>query len=83
MAQKNIHPAYEEITVVLTDGTEFKTKSCCKDKVIKLDMDPLNHPAWQADNARFINLKDDQVSKFNKKFGSFSFGTSKKAEEKK
>lgn len=83
MAKKNIHPNYHDVTVVLTDGTEFKTKSACKDNVIKLDVDPLNHPAWQAAGTRFVNVKDDQVSKFNKKFGGFDFGFSGEKEEKK
>lgn len=82
MAKAGIHPSYNDIEIILTDGTKLKTKSCCKDKVIKLDVDPLNHPAWKDDNSRFVNLRDDQVSKFNRKFGNFSFGT-KKTEDKK
>jgi len=74
MAKKGIHPAYNDITVVLTDGSKFKTKSCCKEKVIKLDVDPLNHPAWREEGGRFVNLRNDQVSKFNRKFGNLNFG---------
>jgi large subunit ribosomal protein L31 len=83
MPRKNIHPVYNDISVVLTDGTEFKTKSCSKNKVIKLDVDPLNHPAWKAEGDRFVNLKDDQVSRFNKKFGNFHFGVKKTVQEAK
>jgi ribosomal protein L31 len=64
MAKKDIHPTYNELEIILTDGTILKTKSCCKEKKITLDIDPLNHPAWKDDNSRFVNLKDDQVFNF-------------------
>ena len=46
--KKNIHPDYHEITVVMTDGTEFKTRSTLgkEGAVVRLDIDPLSHPAW-------------------------------------
>ena len=88
MAKKDIHPDYHEITVAMTTGKTFKTKSCYgkQGSVIKLDVDPNNHPAWRDDKSgRFLNAKNDQVSKFNKKFGSYNFGfdgESEKPEEK-
>ena len=46
--KKSIHPDYHEIKVVMTDGTEFTTKSTLgkPGEVLKLDVDPLSHPAW-------------------------------------
>ena len=46
--KKSIHPDYHEIKVVMTDGTEFTTKSTMgkPGEVLKLDVDPLSHPAW-------------------------------------
>jgi large subunit ribosomal protein L31 len=75
MAKKEIHPDYHEITVVMTDGSKFKTKSCYgkKGDELKLDVDTKNHPAWRDDSAQFVNIKNIQVSKFKKKFGNFDF----------
>ena len=41
-------PDYHEIKVVMTDGTEFTTKSTWgkQGEILKLDVDPLSHPAW-------------------------------------
>ncbi|MDR3289678.1 MAG: 50S ribosomal protein L31 [Rickettsiales bacterium] len=64
---------YHEITVQLTDGKKFQTKSCWGKvgDVLTLDIDPSNHPAWRKDNQSFVNTKDDQITKFNKKFSGF------------
>ncbi len=67
--KKDTHPDYHEITVIMTDGTEFKTKSTygkAGDK-LKLDVDPKSHPAWTGGPAV---VRDDvgQVAKFNKRF---------------
>ena len=46
--KKGIHPDYHEITYVMTDGTEVKTKSTwgkAGDKML-LEIDPKSHPAW-------------------------------------
>ena len=41
--KKKIHPDYHEIKVVMTDGTEFTTKSTWgkQGEILKLDVDPL------------------------------------------
>ena len=43
-----VHPDYHEITVVMTDGTEDKTRSCYgkSGDTLRLDIDPKSHPAW-------------------------------------
>lgn len=67
-----IHPDYHEITVVMTDGTTYKTRSTWgkPGDTMKLDIDPLSHPAWTGDAQR-LNLADGQVAKFNKRFQDF------------
>jgi large subunit ribosomal protein L31 len=43
-----IHPDYHTITVVMTDGTEYQTRSTwgkAGDK-LNLDIDSKSHPAW-------------------------------------
>ena len=70
----NIHPEYHEITVVMTDGTEFKTRSTWGkpgEKMV-LDVDPKTHPAWQGGTGRVI--EKGQLSKFEKRYGSFLSG---------
>ena len=46
--KKDIHPDYHEITIVMTDGSEHKTRSTWgkPGDVLKLDIDPKTHPAW-------------------------------------
>ena len=68
----DIHPEYHEITVVMTDGTSYKTRSTWgkPGDTLKLDIDPNSHPAWTG-GAQRINSQDGQVAKFNKKFESF------------
>ena len=63
-----IHPDYHEITVVMTDGTEFKTRSCygTAGETLRLDIDPKSHPAWTGQQ-RILDT-GGQVAKFNKRF---------------
>ena len=46
--KKEIHPNYHEIKVVMTDGTEFSTRSTWgkPGDTLRLDIDPKSHPAW-------------------------------------
>src|SRR6516164_6545608 len=43
-----IHPNYHTITVVMTDGTEFQTRSTWgkEGDKLHLDIDAKSHPAW-------------------------------------
>jgi large subunit ribosomal protein L31 len=65
-----IHPDYHEINVVMTDGSQFKTRSCygSTGDSLRLDIDSKSHPAWTGQH-RIIDT-GGQVAKFNKKFGS-------------
>lgn len=86
-----IHPDYHEVTIVMTDGTEYKTRTSWgkEGDVMRLDIDPLNHPAWQGGATKVI--EKGQLSKFEKRFGSFGLpggpgetkADAKKDEEKK
>ncbi len=69
--KNDIHPDYHEINVVMTDGTEFKTKSTWgkSGDNMRLDIDPKSHPAWTGVH-RMVDT-GGQVSKFNKRFASF------------
>lgn len=66
--QKNIHPDYHEITVVMTDGTEYKTRSTWgkEGDVLKLEIDPKTHPAWTGVH-RLVD-SGGQLARFNKRF---------------
>ena len=64
----DIHPEYHEITVQMTDGTEFKTRSTYgkPGDTLRLDIDPKTHPAWTGVH-RLID-SGGQLAKFNKRF---------------
>lgn len=65
-----IHPAYHEITVVMTDGTSFQTKSTYGEAgaSLRLDIDPKTHPAWTG-VSKMVD-RGGRVSRFNEKFGA-------------
>jgi large subunit ribosomal protein L31 len=66
--KKDIHPDYHEITVVMTDGTQFKTRSTWGEPggVLQLDIDPKTHPAWTGVH-RLVD-SGGQLAKFAKRF---------------
>jgi len=65
------HPDYHEITIVMTDGTEFKTRSTMgkAGDVLRLDIDSKSHPAWTG--VHRLNDSGGQLAKFNKRFAKF------------
>jgi large subunit ribosomal protein L31 len=67
--KNDIHPDYHEITVVMTDGTTFKTRSTLgkKGETLTLDIDPKTHPAWTG-GAQHLVDSGGQVARFNKRF---------------
>ncbi len=69
--KSDIHPDYHEIKVVMTDGTEFTTRSTWgkEGDTMRLDIDPKSHPAWTGVH-RLLD-SGGQLAKFNKKFKSF------------
>jgi large subunit ribosomal protein L31 len=70
--KKNVHPDYHTITVVLTNGESFQTKSVYgkEGDAINLDIDPLTHPAWTGAGHKLVDT-GGQISKFSKKYQNF------------
>jgi len=68
----DIHPDYHWITVTLTDGTSYKTRSTYgkEGTVLNLDIDPRTHPAWTG-GANTMLDRAGRVSRFNAKFSGF------------
>ena len=69
--KKDIHPNYHAITVQLTDGSTFETKSTWgkTGDVLKLDIDPSSHPAWTG--VHRLMDSGGQLTKFNSRFAAF------------
>ena len=69
------HPDYHFITVQLTDGTTFQTRSTYgkEGDTLQLDIDPSVHPAWTGGNTRVLDT-GRQVARFNKRFGGLTLG---------
>ena len=46
--KKDIHPDYHEITIEMTDGTSYQTRSTWGEPgaTLKLDIDPTSHPGF-------------------------------------
>lgn len=67
----DIHPDYHTITVVMTDGSSFQTRSTWgkEGDTMQLDVDSKSHPAWTGGGVRLIER--GQVERFNRKFQSF------------
>ena len=66
--KKGIHPNYHNIKVVMTDGSNFETRSTWgkEGDSLKLDIDPKSHPAWIGGTQKVMDK--GRVSKFFKKF---------------
>jgi large subunit ribosomal protein L31 len=71
------HPNYHTIKVVMTDGTEFTTRTTWgkKGDVLRLDIDPKSHPAWTGGHQQLVD-RGGRLSRFQKKFAGL--GISKK-----
>ena len=69
-----IHPNYHFIKVVMTDGTEYMTRSTYgKDgDTMNLDIDPKTHPAWTGGTQQLMD-RGGRLSRFNNKFSGSSF----------
>lgn len=71
LMKKDIHPAYHEIKVLMTNGETVTMRSTygAPGASLALDIDPLSHPAWTGGPAKILD--GGRVSKFNQKFGAF------------
>ena len=65
------HPDYHFITVVMTDGTEYQTRSTYgkEGDKLHLDIDPRSHPAWTGGTQNLD--RGGRVSRFKDKFKGF------------
>ena len=69
--KKNTHPNYHKIKVVMTDGSNFETRSTWgkEGDTLKLDIDSKSHSAWTGGTQKLLDK--GRISKFNKKFVNF------------
>jgi large subunit ribosomal protein L31 len=74
----DIHPQYHMIKVVMTDGTEFFTRSTygSEGQVLNLDIDPKTHPAWTGGATQLLD-RGGRLSRFNSRFGQLGLGKKK------
>jgi large subunit ribosomal protein L31 len=76
MARKQTdHPDYHFIKVVLTNGTEYTTRSTYgkPGDTLHLDIDPNTHPAWTGGQQQLVD-RGGRVSRFNSRFGNLNLG---------
>jgi large subunit ribosomal protein L31 len=73
MKKKEGHPDYHFITVTMTDGTSYRTRSTYgkEGATLNLDIDPKTHPAWTGGNQTLLD-RGGRLSRFNAKFGAFT-----------
>ncbi|HMN51389.1 MAG: 50S ribosomal protein L31 [Xanthobacteraceae bacterium] len=69
--KEGIHPDYHTIKVVMTDGSEYTTRSTWgkEGDKLNLDIDPKTHPAWTGGSAQLLD-RGGRLSRFKNKFGS-------------
>ena len=72
--KEKIHPDYHTITVVMTDGTSFETRSTWgkEGATMRLDIDPKTHPAWTG--VRQSIDRGGRVQRFKDRFGMTTGG---------
>jgi len=70
--KKDIHPDYHTIKVVMTDGTEYMTRSTygAEGEELRLDIDPTTHPAWTGGGQQLLD-RGGRLSRFNNKYKGF------------
>jgi large subunit ribosomal protein L31 len=67
--KSGIHPDYHPITIVMTNGEKFVTRSTYgkAGDTMNLDIDPSSHPAWTGGTQTILD-RGGRVSRFNQKF---------------
>ncbi len=73
--KSDIHPDYHFIKVVMTDGSEYTTRSTYgkAGDSLQLDIDPRTHPAWTGGSQQLMD-RGGRVSRFKNKFGALLKG---------
>ncbi len=72
--QATDHPDYHLIKVVMTDGTEYTTRSTCGKEGVTLELaiEPRTHPAWTGGQQQLLD-RGGRLSRFNTRFGGMAF----------
>jgi large subunit ribosomal protein L31 len=67
--KSDIHPEYHTVKVIMTDGTEFTTRTTWgkEGDTLRLDIDPKSHPAWTGGQQQLMD-RAGRVSRFEKRF---------------
>ncbi|MGD1886022.1 MAG: 50S ribosomal protein L31 [Cohaesibacteraceae bacterium] len=70
--KQDIHPDYHTIKVVMTDGTEYETRSTNgkEGDTLRLDIEPPTHPAWTGGQQTLLD-RGGRLSKIKNKFDGF------------
>ena len=70
--KKDIHPDYHAVKVVMTDGSEYWTRSTygADGDTLKLDIDPMTHSAWTGGGQHLVD-RGGRLSRFNSKYKDF------------
>lgn len=81
--KQDIHPDYHKITVIMTDGTSYETRSTYgkEGDTLRLDVDSISHPAWNGGNQKLLD-RGGMLARFNKRFENFGLGAGTQAEKK-
>ena len=72
--KNDIHPDYHTITIKMTDGSTYESRSTYgkAGDTLALDIDPTVHPAWTGGSARLMDT-GGRVTKFKKKYEGLGF----------
>ena len=72
--KEGIHPDYHRVKIVMTNGTEYWTRSTYgKDgDTLNLDIDPSSHPAWTGGTGQLLD-RGGRISRFKDKFKGMGF----------
>jgi large subunit ribosomal protein L31 len=67
--KEGIHPNYHKIKVIMTDGSEYETRSTYgkEGDALHLDIDSKSHPAWTGGQQQLVD-RGGRLSRFQKKF---------------
>ncbi|MCG6112067.1 MAG: 50S ribosomal protein L31 [Paracoccus sp.] len=72
--KNDTHPDYHTISVKMTDGTTYQTRSTwgSEGETMSLDIDPTSHPAWNGGSSRLMDA-GGRVTKFKSKYAGLGF----------
>lgn len=67
----DIHPELRDVKIIMTDGSEFMTRSTMKADSLRLDIDPKSHPAWTGATGKV--RETGRLAKFKDKYAGLGF----------